>query len=96
MAVKLNNADNYEPIKVTLSKSEYPIAYNNKIEELVEEGTYNTIEDAEKSNPTIEIEMEIYYEKGCGLFAVECEAVESGTIFSPYTSDVCCDVDLYN
>ena len=40
--------------------------------------------------------MEIYYEKGCGLFAVECEAVESETIFSPYTSDVCCDVDLHN
>ena len=38
MAVKLNNYDNYESIKVTLSKGEYPIAYNNKIEELVEEG----------------------------------------------------------
>ena len=33
MAVKLNNYDNYEPIKVTLSKGEYPIAYNNKIDQ---------------------------------------------------------------
>ena len=96
MAVKLNNADNYEPIKVTLSKSEYPIAYQNKIEELVEQGLYKTTEDAEKENPTIEIEMEIYYEKDYGLFAVESGAVESGTIYSPYSRDLCDDVDLFD
>lgn len=95
MAVKLNTSDNYESIKVTLSKGEYPIAYNNKIEELVEEGLYKTTEDAENDNPTIEIEMEIYYEKHYGLFAVESEAVESGTIYSPYTSELCDDVDLF-
>ena len=95
MAVKLNTYDNYESIKVTLSKGEYPIAYNNKIEELVEEGLYKTTEDAENDNPTIEIEMEIYYEKHYGLFAVESGAVESGTIYSPYTSELCDDVDLF-
>lgn len=95
MAVKLNTSDNYESIKVTLSKGEYPIAYNNKIEELVEQGLYKTTEDAENDNPTIEIEMEIYYEKHYGLFAVESEAVESGTIYSPYTSELCDDVDLF-
>ena len=95
MAVKLNTSDNYESIKVTLSKGEYPIAYNNKIEELVEQGLYKTTEDAEKENPTIEIEMEIYYEKHYGLFAVESAAVESGTIYSPYTSELCDDVDLF-
>ena len=95
MAVKLNTSDNYESIKVTLSKGEYPIAYNNKIEELVEQGLYKTTEDAENDNPTIEIEMEIYYEKHYGLFAVESGAVESGTIYSPYTSELCDDVDLF-
>lgn len=95
MAVKLNTSDNYESIKVTLSKGEYPIAYNNKIEELVEEGLYKTTEDAENDNPTIEIEMDIYYEKHYGLFAVESAAVESGTIYSPYTSELCDDVDLF-
>ena len=95
MAVKLNTSDNYESIKVTLSKVEYPIAYNIKIEELVEEGLYKTTEDAENDNPTIEIEMEIYYEKHYGLFAVESGAVESGTIYSPYTSELCDDVDLF-
>lgn len=94
MSVKLNNSDNYEPINVTLSKGEYPIAYNNKIEELVEQGLYKTTEDAEKENPTIEIEMEIYYEKHSGLFAVESGAVESGTIYSPYSRELCDDADL--
>ena len=37
----------------------------------------------------MEIELEIYYEKGTGLFAVESEAVESGTIYSPYTGELC-------
>ena len=33
----------------------------------------------------MEFELEIYYEKGYGLFAVDSEAVNSGTIFSPYS-----------
>ena len=36
MAVKLNSAENYEPIEITISKETTPIAYNNKIQELVE------------------------------------------------------------
>ena len=39
--------------------------------------------------------MEIYYEKHYGLFAVESEAVESGTIYSPYSNELCDDVDLF-
>lgn len=95
MAVKLNNCDNYESITITLSKGEYPIAYNNKIEELVEEGLYKTTEDAENDNPTIDIEMEIYYEKHYGLFVVESAAVASGPIYSPYSSELCEDGDLF-
>lgn len=34
------------------------------------------------------IELELYYEVGSGLMAVESEAVEAnGSIFSPYTGD---------
>ena len=43
MGVKLNNAENYEPIEITISKETTPIAYNNKIQELVEQGAYLTI-----------------------------------------------------
>ena len=35
----------------------------------------------------MEIELEIYYEKGYGLFAVDSEAVNSGTVFSPYSGE---------
>ena len=89
MAVKLNGGETYEPLKITIDKVNTPIAYNNKIEELVEQGAYPTIEDAEKNNPSFIMDCEIYYEKGCGLFAVEEGAVESGTVFSPYTGEVC-------
>ena len=95
MAVKLNNADNYEGIIIIIDKEQYPIAYRNKIEELVEQGCYDTIEDAERDNPTFEIDCEIYYDKHSGLFAVECEAVESGTIYSPYSGEICDDADVW-
>ena len=39
--------------------------------------------------PRIEIELELYYEKEYGLFAVESGAVESGTIYSPYSAELC-------
>ena len=92
--MKLNNAENYEPINVILTKDTYPIAYNNKIEELVEEGLYETKEDAEKEWPKFEMELELYYTKHSGLFAVESGAVESGTIYCPYTREEYTDVDV--
>ena len=89
MSVKLNSAENYEGITIILDKEQYPIAYRNKIEELVEQGTYDTIEEAEDDNPSIEIDCEIYYEKHSGLFVVESGAVESGLIYSPYSGNMC-------
>ena len=32
--------------------------------------------------------MEIYYERGSGLFLVESEALENGDIVSPYTKEL--------
>ena len=90
MAVKLNGGDTYESIgKITLTKEKFPIAFNAKVEELLEEGVETDREKAERLVSQMEIELEIYYEKGTGLFAVESEAVESGTIYSPYTAEVC-------
>lgn len=92
MAVKLNGGDTYESIgKITLTKEKYPIAFNAKVEELLEEGVETNREEAERLVSNMEIELEIYYEKGTGLFAVESEAVESGTIYSPYTAELCED-----
>ena len=96
MAVKLNNAENSEYIEITISKEQYPIAYRNKIEELVEQGCYPTIHDAEKDNPTFEMDCELYYDKDSGLFAVECGAVEAGTIYSPYSGELCDDAEVWD
>ena len=89
MSVKLNSAENYEGITIIIDKERYPIAYRNKIEEMVEEGCYETIEEAENDNPTFEMDCEIYYEKHNGLFVVECGAVESCLIYSPYSGNMC-------
>lgn len=93
--VKLNNSDEYESIGVIkLTKEKFPKAFKAKVEELLEEGVCETEEEAENVVKDIEFELEVYYEKGTGLFAVESEAVESGTIYSPYTAELCEDVDI--
>jgi hypothetical protein len=85
---RLNNSDDYESIGVIkLSKDKFPIAFNEKVDELLEEGVVATREEAEYLVNDMEIELEIYYERGTGLFAVECEAVDSGIIYSPYTQE---------
>ena len=91
--VQANSADNYESIIVVLTKDRYPIAYRTKIEELVEQGCYDTIEDAEIDNPRIKIDLELYYDKHSGLFGVEAEAIECGaeSICSPYSGEYMLD-----
>lgn len=92
--VKLNNSDEYESIGVfKLTKEQTPKAFKAKVEELLEEGVCATEEEAEALVKDMEFELEIYYEKGTGLFAVESEAVESGTIYSPYTAELCEEAD---
>lgn len=93
MAFKLNNSNEYEPIMVVLTKENTPKAYQAKMEEFVEQGCYSTIAEAEAEWPVVECECEIYYEKHSGVFAVESGAVESGTIYSPYTAEIGEDAD---
>lgn len=88
--VKLNNAENYESIgTIKITKDRFPIAYENKVEELVSEGL--TREEAEEIADGMEVELELYYDKGTGFFAVESDAVDccSVDIFSPYTGELC-------
>ena len=82
--LKINPSENCEAIVILLTKVSYPIAYNNKIEELVEQKLYPSKEAAEKDNPEFELDCEIYYHKHLGVFAVEQGAVESSIIYSPY------------
>lgn len=89
--VKLNVAKDYETIGyIKLDERKTPIAFKAKVEELLEEGCAKTEEEARGMVMQMEIELEVYYEKGHGLFAVESEAVESTLdIYSPYTGKAC-------
>lgn len=87
--IKANSAEDYESTIIRLSRDRYPIAYQAKLEELVEQNCYGSIEEAESDNPYFDIEVEMYYDKHHGLFAVETEAIESDaeSIRSPYTGE---------
>ena len=93
--IKANSAEEYESTIIRLSRDRYPIAYQAKLEELVEQGLYKTINDAEVDNPYVDIELEMYYDKHHGLFAVESGAIESNaeSICSPYTGEYMEDSD---
>jgi hypothetical protein len=81
--MKVNNSDNYESIKVLLTEEKFPIAFKNKLEELI--GCGMAEDEARKWIETTPIELELYYEKDCGLFGVEAESVSSTPPYSPYT-----------
>lgn len=91
--IKMNNAENYESINVTLSKETTPIAYKNKLNELMDCKAFDTKEEAEKWISETPIELELYYENGYGLFAIEAEAVENTTVKSPYSDAPILDED---
>ena len=93
--VKANPAEKYEGIDIKLSRNSNPIAYQAKLEEFVEIGLYETVEDAEIDNPYIDIELEMYYDKHHGLYAVESGAIESNaeSICSPYTGEYMIDCE---
>lgn len=81
----LNKADRYDWLNITLTENNFPIAYANKLKCLMNSGlTEVEARDILDNNP---IELELYYEIGAGLMAVEAEAVEAGIIYSPYSGE---------
>lgn len=98
-AIKMNNADNYESINIKLTKENTPIAYQNKLDELMDCKAFDTQAEAEKWLSETPIELELYYEYGYGLFGVEAEAIESIEIQSPYSGAPILDeseIDQFN
>ena len=98
--MKANKVGQEETIAVLLTRKSFPIAFQNKLNELMEQGAFDSEEEATRwieSNPII---LEIMYEKDNGLFAVESEAIESCSLaymelVSPYTGEAidCIDCD---
>lgn len=62
-----------------------PVVYERKIQCLLLSGM--TREEAEVYLLKTPIPMELYYDIGRGLFAVESEAIESIPITNPYTGE---------
>ena len=85
--IKVNAPEQYESFMIILNENKYPIAHQKKLEELMEQGAFVSVEAAKEWINTTPIELELYYEKNAGLFAVEAEAVEDipHTLCSPYT-----------
>ena len=87
MAIKINEPNHEEVIEVRLSREKTPIAFKEKLDELMEEGAFDTEKEAIEWIEKTPFVMEMYYEKGHGLFLVESEAIDSCDIVSPYTKE---------
>ena len=91
--IKMNNAADYESIMIRLDREHTPIAFQNKLNELMNCGAFDNKEEAEKWILETPIEMELYYEEGYGMFLVEAEAIEAGGVRSPYSQKEIVDED---
>ena len=73
-----------ETIEVRLSPIKTPVAFNNKVKELVEECGLSE-EEAKREVMNMTFILEVIYEKNCGLFAVESDTLDCSRVWSPYT-----------
>lgn len=83
--LKLNSAEEAEVILIRLTPEEYPIAYANRVKCLMLSGLSKKEAERMAMKP---IDLELYYEVGVGLMAVEPGAVEARTIYSPYSGEL--------
>lgn len=88
--MKKNPSEKYEPISVVVTPDEHPLVYNAMIKSLMSRGMTKAEAVAYMIQP---VELELYYDEGSGLFAVEPGAVESTIIFNPYTGEELEDYD---
>lgn len=84
--VKLNNSNQYESVMIHLTPIDTPLAYAHRVEDLMIGGMTREAAEREALEPC---ELELYYEPGTALFGVDPGAAESGTIYSPYTGELC-------
>lgn len=87
--MKLNPDDKTETIEVILTEEKYPIAYKNKLDELMKQEAFPSRKEAIRWLSKTPIVLELYYEKHSGLFAVESDALEANpeSIRSPYSGE---------
>lgn len=88
--VKLNNSNQYESVMIHLTPIDTPLAYAHRVEDLMIGGMTREAAEREALEPC---ELELYYEPGTALFGVDPGAAENGTIYSPYTGELCENAD---
>jgi hypothetical protein len=81
--MKKHNVNEIEYLNVYLTEDLFPKAFGAKLKELI--GCEMTEQEARKHIGRTALQMELYYSPDSGLFMVESEAVEGGTIINPYT-----------
>ena len=74
-----------ETVDITLMPEKYPVAFERKVRCVISGGMPR--QEAEEYVRTTPICLEVYYDIGRGLFAVESEAVDNTEIFNPYTGE---------
>jgi hypothetical protein len=72
-----------ETIDILLTPEKYPVAFDRKVRCIMSSGM--TRQEAEEYVRITPLCMELLYDIGRGLFAVESEAVANTHIFNPYT-----------
>lgn len=82
--LRINPPGKEELAYIRLNPCSTPVAYATKVRELVEQCGLSE-KDANVLVRNTDFALELYYEKGFGLFAVESEACESPGLVSPYT-----------
>ncbi len=84
--LQINPQGTEEIFEIYLDPVKHPVAYSNKVEELI--GVGMTREEAEGFVRDVPFTMEVYYSRGQGLFLVESETIEFNDIHNPYDGEV--------
>jgi hypothetical protein len=89
MKNKLNKDSEAEILcTLRLTKEMFPIAFEHKVQEMLSSCPDLTRDEVEELIPDMEIQLELYYEEGYGLMAIDSEAIGGCTpIYSPYTGE---------
>ena len=81
--IPINEDGEVERMDIKLSPTDTPKAFAAKVRELVKLGLDE--KEAQNAVKNMVFEMELYYEEGYGLFAVESEAITTEEVRSPYS-----------
>lgn len=81
----IGNSDECEPMKIHIDKINHPSSYYSRFASFIN----NCDDTIERANniASSSIEMEVVCDSDGTVFLVESDAVESGTIYSPYTGE---------